>query len=529
MMAGELVEPETVSAADGFSLRRIGKAAGLLAAAALAGQVVTVGRELFIAAQVGAGARLDAVLVAITPPLVIAGILSSGVRAAVVPAYFETEMRRGTAAARRLIGGLLTWVALIGLIATAVLLVFPGAAIGIAGPGLDPAAREDAASYARIAAPLLVLGALFHVLIGICQIHDRFAPIGVSMVLGPLISLVATIALWPTLDLGALPVALLLGQVGAALALLVVAARAGILPRPRIRFEHGAVAEFIRHAGPLAAGSAILQFNLLSDRAIASLIGVGSISALRYGQQIVIEPLGALTLAWSTVIYPAIVRRALSTANDLGESLARSARAALALATPAGMWMAAVAPLVVEVVYLRGAFDAFDVSITAAVVTAFAPMILVSFIQPVLTGAHNARRRAALLGMVAVANAVLNLILNVVFGSAFGVGGIALSSSVTVLILLAFLATRINEPGFDVRAIAGYGLRALVASGVAVAPSLIVARSIPPGLGLALMPILAGLGLVTATLYPLIALRAGVTEPMVIATALATRRARLHG
>lgn len=527
-MAEEGVEPETIGADDRFSLRRIGKAAGLLAAAALAGQIVTIGRELYIAAQVGAGAPLDAVLVAVTPPLVVAGILSSGVRAALVPAYLEMETRRGTAAARRLIAAILTWVTLLGLVATAVLFVFPTAAVGIAGPGLDATAREEAVVYSRIAAPLLVLGTLFHVLTGVCQIHSRFAPIAVSMLLGPIISLVATVALWPALALGALPVALLLGQVGAALALLTVAARAGMLPWPRIRFEPGAVTEFVRHAGPLAAGSAILQFNLLSDRAIASLIGAGSISALRYGQQIVIEPLGALTLAWSTVVYPAIVRRALATANDLGESLSRAARAALALGTPAAMWMAAVAPLVVEVVYLRGAFDEMDVSVTAAVVTAFAPMIVLSVIQPVLTGAHNARRRAVLLGLVAVANAGLNLILNLVFGTILGVGGIALSTSVTVSILLLFLASRIHEPDFDVRAIAAYGLRAVVASVVAVAPSLLVARAIGPGSGLALVPVVAGLGLLTAIVYPLVAGRLGISEPRVVLAAVAGRRLRLR-
>jgi peptidoglycan biosynthesis protein MviN/MurJ (putative lipid II flippase) len=131
--------------------------------------------------------------------------------------------------------------------------------------------------------------------------------------------------------------------------------------------------------------------------------------------------------------------------------------------------------------------------------------------------------------MVAVANAVLNLILNVVFGTLLGVGGVALSSSVTVSVLLAFLATRISEPGFDLRAIAGYGLRAFVASAIAVAPSLLVARAIAPGLGLALLPILAGLGLATAMLYPVIARRAGIAEPMVVVTALAGRGARLHG
>jgi hypothetical protein len=56
-----------------------------------------------------------------------------------------------------------------------------------------------------------------------------------------------------------------------------------------------------------------------------------------------------------------------------------------------------------------------------------------------------------------------------------------------------------------------------------------VARAIAPGLGLALLPILAGLGLATAMLYPVIARRAGIAEPMVVVTALAGRGARLHG
>ena len=57
-------------AAD-FSLRRIGRAAGLLAIAGIAGQLITVIRELFVADQVGASSGLDAVLVAIAPPLVL--------------------------------------------------------------------------------------------------------------------------------------------------------------------------------------------------------------------------------------------------------------------------------------------------------------------------------------------------------------------------------------------------------------------------------------------------------------------------
>ncbi len=511
------------SAGAEFSLRRIGRAAGLLAIAGVAGQLITVVRELFVADQVGASLGLDAVLVAIAPPIVVAGILSSGVRAALVPAYVETETRLGTPAARNFLGALLTWVVLVGIVASLVLMLLSAGAVTIAGPGLDPVSRAEATNYARIAAPLLLVITVIHVLSGVCQIHNRFMPIAVSSLLGPLVSLGATILLWSSLELGSLPVALLAGESCAALALLGVAARAGMLPRPRLKFASGDVGGFLRHAGPLAVGSAILQMNLLSDRAVASLIGSGSVSALRYGQQLVIQPLGALTVAWSVVMYPAIVRRALGSADDLGASLQRALRAAIALATPAAVWMAVASPLVVEFVYRRGAFDSGDVAITTSVVSSFAPMIALGVIQPVLTGAHNARRRAALLGAVAFGNAGLNLVLNVAFGLVLGVGGIALSTSLTVFIMLTFLATRISEPGFDLRAIANNALRALLAAGIAATPTLAIVVWTPPGLGFGLAPILALCALSMAAVYPVLARRFGVTEPMLVVTALWTR------
>jgi putative peptidoglycan lipid II flippase len=509
--------------AAGFSLRRIGRTVGVLAAAGVAGQLITVIRELFVAGQVGASPGLDAVLVAIAPPLVLAGIISSGVRAALVPAYVETESRLGTPAARSFLGALLTWVVLIGIVATVVLMLLPAVAVALAGPGLDLASRAQATNYARVAAPLLLVVTVIHVLSGVCQIHNRFAPIAVALILGPLVSLVSTVVLWSSLNLEALPVAILLGETCAAVALLAVAARAGMLPRPHLRFASGDLTGFIRHAGPLAAGSAILQFNLLSDRAIATLIGSGSVSALRYGQQLVIQPLGALTMAWSTVVYPAIVRRTFESADDLGASLQRALRAAVSLATPAAVWVAAVAPLLVELVYRRGAFDQEDVAITTAVVAAFAPMIALGVMQPVLTGAHNARRRATLLGMVAFGNAVLNLVLNLVFGAILGIGGIALSTSLTVFIMLTFLATRISEPGFDLRAIASYAVRTLAAAGLAVVPTLAVVAMVPPGLGLGLGPIIAVLALSMAAIYIALSGLFGLKEPLLVVAAVRAR------
>ena len=127
---------------------------------------------------------------------------------------------------------------------------------------------------------------------------------------------------------------------------------------------------------------------------------------------------------------------------------------------------------------------------------------------------------------MAFANAGLNLLLNIVFGTAIGVGGIALSTSVTVFIMLAFLATRISEPGFDLRLIASYGVRTLLAAGVAVVPTLVIVWMVPTGLGVALAPIIAALALSMVATYVVIANRFGLTEPLLV---LKAARARVLG
>ena len=63
------------------------------------------------------------------------------------------------------------------------------------------------------------------------------------------------------------------------------------MPVPRRDTRLRSVAQ---HAAPLTFGFAILQINVIGDRAIASLIGPGAISTLRYADVLVRTPIGAL-------------------------------------------------------------------------------------------------------------------------------------------------------------------------------------------------------------------------------------------
>ena len=115
----------------------------------------------------------------------------------------------------------------------------------------------------------------------------------------------------------------------------------------------------IAHSLPLTISSSALMFNLLIDRAIATLIVPGGVSALRYAEGVIRILLNAIGPAWSAAIYPALVR---ASRQDGGGSLGEAASGALRYVTrssscPLAVATAALAPLIVAVAYGRGAFD----------------------------------------------------------------------------------------------------------------------------------------------------------------------------
>lgn len=455
-------------------LGQVGASTAILTVGALGGQAAGLIRELYIAYRIGPTASLDALLVALVLPVLVSGLLTSGIRAAMIPAHAEIVATRDLRAAQRFVGAITTWTTIVAILIAVAMVVLPGVGIRLAGPGLQAEARATAISYLPLLLPLVVLGTLSQLLGGICQIAGRYGPIALSWLVGPAVSLVFAVSAWDQFGLSAVAIGMSLGSAAGVGLMVIAIARSGALPPLTLSAPRNDVIGFLRHAGPLTAGSALLQFNLVADRAIASLLSIGAVSVLKFGQQLVTEPLGSLSSAWTTSLYPSLVRSGVAgTERSLGALSTLALRYTLAIFVPVSFGVAALAPLLVDVVYRRGAFDARAAADTALVVAAFSPMLALTMIQPILTGAHNARRNGVLLAVTAVANASFNLVLNLALARLFGVAGVALSTSITLAILLAFLGWRLaqSEEDFDRRRVLHVAWRVLLASAV---PALVV-------------------------------------------------------
>ncbi len=275
-------------------LRGATRAAVLLTVAGVVGQVFTLVRELFVAAKVGVSGDLDALLVASVAPIMFASLLASGTTAAIVPSYLAARRQHGKPAAERLFGATLTWTVLIGIVLGFIIVAGASVAVEIAGPGLGPAAQAVAVAYVPLLAPMLVFAAAGGLLAAAFQIHDRTRAIAVAWTAGPVASVIVTVALWNSLGLTALALAMTVQQAVIDIVLIGLALHFRILPPVTIRADRAESVRFIRHAMPLTISASVLQLNLLTDRAVASLITPGAVSALRYAEGVIRIPMNAI-------------------------------------------------------------------------------------------------------------------------------------------------------------------------------------------------------------------------------------------
>ncbi len=500
-----------------LSLLAVGRSAAILTGGTAVAQAIGFVREFFLAAQIGLSGDLDALLIALVLPATLAGAMTTGTTRALVPAYIEA---RDAVDARRLAGNVLLWAGAVGVVIWVGLVALADIAVAIAGPGLSGPDRASAIGYLHLLAPLAFVTAISAILYAVCQAEERFRAITVSTIAGPAATLGTMWALWGTMGLRSLAVGSLVGPIISLLILFASTVRGSVVPIPIPRRDPR-IGALVRHAAPITLGTAVLQLNVIGDRAIASLLGPGAVSALRYAEVLVRAPIAAIGPAWGSAIYPALVRSTLGgVTTGLADAVERTLRYLIAVFVPMAALTIAIAPLAVTIAYGRGAFTADDLVLTASAVAAFAPLLVIIMMLTVLTGAHNTRRRGTLLLVGGTVNVGLNLSLDLVLGSWIGVAGIALASSVSQGVVMLFFLIRLarSEDSFGLRPVARTFALSLVASApVTLMAAALVWSGLVPRDTIQAIVALSTLGVLGLAGYLFVALRAGMEEPRVIA------------
>ncbi len=318
----------------------------------------------------GATAAMDAFVLAFSVPSFLQVILLSGPLSGVlVPTLSAARADRDTLS--QLFSSLFTACLLASLMLGLLAGLAAPALMYLVGPGLAPDVRNLAVFLFRLMLPMLVLQALLSVCKGALNTLDSYGPPEYAQVAFNIIFIGAALLLTPHLGITSLALGASLGALAQVVMQFPYLRRHGVRYRPVLHFK--------THIKPMLTllqwaflSTMVVTFGAQVDRALASMLFPGAISALYYAFLLFMLPASLAVIPLSTVLLTdlAVVYQKGEVAH-VRRRVAAALRMMLLLTVPVAVAGALLAEPLTRLVYEYGRFQAADTIRTAQALQIF--------------------------------------------------------------------------------------------------------------------------------------------------------------
>jgi putative peptidoglycan lipid II flippase len=385
--------------------------------ATLVSRLLGFGRDMGIAAVLGAGVVSDAFVAVLQMVNFFRRLLAEGaLNGAFVPLWLRVKQAEGERGAFRFVYDVLRTMALAAVALALLGLLFAPAVMGLLAPGFEGERHALATEYLRIAAPYVVLAGVVAVVAATLNAEGRVLAVAIGTVAfnAVLLLVVAWIAvvgrLLPPIAAAVLAYAI----VAAGLLQLVVTGVAFVrlkpIPSRRATGHSPETRRFFALAVPGLVAAGIPQLKLIAGAMIAS-SSPAAVSWLYYANRLYELPLGVASIATAVVLVPAIAAAVHAGERDgIAARQSRSFEIALGLTLPAAVAFAVLAEPIARVLFERGAFSTRDTAAVAAALAAICVGLPGHALEQVLGAAsfaHEDTRTPMLAALAGLAVAVV--------------------------------------------------------------------------------------------------------------------------
>ncbi|MFC7338147.1 murein biosynthesis integral membrane protein MurJ [Haloferula chungangensis] len=406
-------------------------------------------REMFMAALLGTSIVTDAFYAALRLPNMFRRIFGEGAfNSAFVP-LFARELAEGNeAAAHRFACNAFSWLGVVLVIATAVLIPGMQWFARLLVPAAAPDLYELVVAYGRIMFSYLLCMALSAHLSGVLNSLKIFAmPAFAPVVLNVLMLLVLAVIV---------PLAHLKGElvlIGTLVSWSVCAAgfaqlfllwatcwRKGVKIIPMMPKMTPRIRRLLILMGPGVAAAGVQQINLVVGTAIAS-SEKSAISSLNFADRLFQMPNGMIGAAFGVVLLPEITRL-LRGGDELGanEAIGKGVFFAMLLTVPAAIALATVPAAFVGPIYDRGQFAENEALIPVSMaLAAFALGLPAYVLVKVLQAGYFARENTKSPMKIAAVTVTVNAVASLALFPLVGFIGIAIATTLAGWVNVALL------------------------------------------------------------------------------------------
>ncbi len=434
-------------------MSKTAKAALWIMIATMLSKVLGFFREMVFANFYGTGKLSDVFLLALNIPGLIVAVVGSAIATTYIPLYIELKEKKGEEEALKFTNNIMNICAIITVIIAILGLVFTEEFVKVFARGFSGDKFDLAVDFTKI----MISGVLFlgvsKILSSYLQVNDNFVIPGLLGIPHNLIIIIAIVISTKT-NVYVLAIGALIAMASQFFFQIPFALKRSFKYKPYLNVKDETIKQLTILAMPMLIGVAINQLNIFVDKALATGLSDGKLSALNYAGKLNDFVMALFVTSIVTVIYPKLAKMSNTDDNSsFVSTIVRSSNSITLVVMPIAIGAMVLAEPIVRILFKRGAFDAQSVHMTAMALKFFSIGLLASGIRDVLYRVFYSisdTKTPMINGSIAL---LINIVLNFALIGSLDYIGLALSTSIssviTVVLLFVSLKKKVGYFGGD--------------------------------------------------------------------------------
>lgn len=416
------------------------------------GRAVGFIRDMLIAQGFGAGMYTDAYNIAVTIPETIFTLIGLAISTAFLPMLSKIRAKNGKKEMYDFANNVINILFMVSMLFFVVSSIFSEAIVHILADGFSQEALILATRLTRITLLNILFLSINACFTSLLQVNEDFV---IPSILGLFFNLpmIVYLLIFKSYDIVGLTIANVIGNFLRVAVQLPSLFSHGYRFKFFINIKDKRIHEILILIIPVVIGAGANSLNMIIDKKIASSLSVGSISALDYGQKLIVFINAIITTSIINVVYPIMANmRNNGDENGFIETVKKSIIYLAILLIPITVGILIFGREIVQIVYGRGQFDEYAVKLTSLALVGYGFGVFFTGMRDVLNSTLFSIGKTKITTFNGIVGVVFNILFNIILSKYFGIFGIAIASVISMIItsLLLFRSFIKIEHNFKV-------------------------------------------------------------------------------
>lgn len=390
--------------------------------------------ELIITFYLGTTYQADAFNMINGIHQVIYPMLSVGIWTVFLPEYNKQIIKKGVDYSDDLANKTLNIFIIFTLIITIILIIFSDIIVNLIAPGFNSETQNLTSTLVKISAPqyiFIVIAAFYSAML---QSHNKFFASQIREIATYIPLIIVAIVFYQYFGVYILALGLLLGSLFR-LIIQIPFINWGYKYKFIFDFKDSNIKGMAKKLPSVLLNSSVVQMNSLVDKILASTLEIGAVSSLSYGQRLTNVFSGLISSAITTTMYPTLSRLVEEDKiNEISKVINKTIYLISFIIIPLSIFSIFFSKDIISLVFERGAFNEKSVEITAIVFACYSVGILFSSIKDIFDTIFYSFGNTKTPMKISFCIITVNISLNLLLLNLLGIAGIAIASSIAVVI-----------------------------------------------------------------------------------------------